>query len=156
MPVTTLVFLKRSLVRHPLLWLAGMIILGAILAGLGIYHAGYRQHAIDITPTTIQTADGREFNLYIPPRIGFTFRPFVSFMYLDTARAGAGIEIFRFYSWNIDGIISVPMFEEFENERMAIGAGISYDVNYNWSLGATYQKEFSGDDLMGAYFKWRF
>jgi hypothetical protein len=150
--------LKGSMVRHPGRWLLGMCVLGVAFTLLGLYFAGYRRGVKDTAgeQTVIKTIDGREYDLYIPPKIGFTFRPFISVMYMDTTRAGFGVEGGRVSPLNFDLLVSVPVLQEVEKDKIAFGGGVSHDINLNWRMGGTIQWRLDDEWIGGVYWGWRF
>ncbi len=160
MPIRTVFILKASLIRHPLAWTLGLIGMGIALGALAIYHSGFRSGVVQATPQRLVTEDGREYNLYIPPRIGLTGRPIMGL----TLGAGAirptiGAEVGRIHPLNFDLLLTIPIKEEdvLDWGRTSIGPGAALELTLNTSAGVTAQWEPKTDHTwIAAYIRWRF
>ncbi len=94
----------------------------------------------------------KPISLELAPWVGVLYEP-------EGVRGAVGVELGYIQPIHIDIIGSIPLFEEVDFNRIALGIGVSTPIRANFFIGASYNREIFSDnqrDFWGIYGKIRF
>lgn len=110
-----------------------------------------------VTPNVVVSDKGNTFVVYSEAiDWGFRFEPKLSAGISEDFLLGVDITFFTYWKLNADALLYAPIRDDLDFTLLKAGAGLSYKITSNTSVGVGYLKDFGNNDCLVGFLSLKF